>query len=496
MYPKTTSSYPMLFLYFIYRNVAVGLVSAGLAEVIPHRSDEPKSVAYLELQKAQEKAKKAKKGIHGKEVPEEIVDYSLGLGDISPSVMIQLQNFLKNQKRRGVVDYVLSGQRLKVYLPERNCIIPVNLQHIQCDAYHAVIPKYQTKTGADALKYTNQRLFQKDIELEVAEFVDQNNRNPIWIGKVWVDGKDVALELLEQGLARIFVPPSFLNRGGRSKASGIPDAYAEAEAVAKKKNWTQEREEEKKKNDLTGHEKTVTVCHVDSAVRFWVNVDGSSELEKLEAEMARVPRQNPGTIRPGKIVAALYDGLYCRAKVLKPNPKDPSQWHVLFVDYGNRTWISHKDMTSLPQKLSLGQWPPLAHSCQLAALRAPSFNTVHFNISGEKFAELALPSAPKSENEKSLAKELKIKVILDDYGKKWYVILLDQNTNINEYLVKSGYARFDQKAKETPQELLRLEDAFTKEYLRTVQKLNEEALQARIGLWEIGDASTDEEDLF
>jgi len=36
-------------------NVAVALVSAGLAEVIPHGQEESKSVAYLELQRAQEK---------------------------------------------------------------------------------------------------------------------------------------------------------------------------------------------------------------------------------------------------------------------------------------------------------------------------------------------------------------------------------------------------------------------------------------------------------
>jgi len=40
-------------------NVAVALVGAGLAEVIPHRKEELKSVAYLELKRAQEKAKKS-----------------------------------------------------------------------------------------------------------------------------------------------------------------------------------------------------------------------------------------------------------------------------------------------------------------------------------------------------------------------------------------------------------------------------------------------------
>jgi len=52
------------------------------------------------------------------------------------------------------------------------------------------------------------------------------------------------------------------------------------------------------------------------------------------------------------------------------------------------------------------------------------------------------------------------------------------------------------KGKETPQQLFESENETTKEYLKTVQKLSEEALEARRGMWESGDIDSDEEEAF
>jgi len=269
----------------------------------------------------------------------------------------------------------------------------------------------------------------------------------------------------------------------------------------------QEREEERKKDIMTGQEKPVVVSHIDTAVQFWVNLAGNNELESLEEKMSQIQVKKVNKIIVGKMVAALYDGLYCRARVAKKDSRTEGFWFVIFVDYGNRASIPERNMSVLPLNLGLNQWPQLAQRCQLAALRAPPRFSEYFNISGETFAQLIMPGPIASSDETSteanksqapLVKELKIKILWDDYRRrKWYVLLMDQNTSINDEMLKEGYARYDNKGKETPPELLAAKDEFSKEYLKTAQKLSEEALEARHGLWESGDIdSDDEEELF
>jgi len=161
-------------------------------------------------------------------------------------------------------------------------------------------------------------------------------------------------------------------------------------------------------------------------------------------------------------------------------------------------------MVQLPENLSLSKRPQLAQRCQLAALRAPPRSSEYFNTSGEYFAGLIMPapvsndtSPEESKPAMPLVKELKIKIMWDDSKRrKWYVVLMDQNTNINEQMLKEGYARFDNRGKETPPELFALEDDFTKDYQKTAKKLNDEALETRRGLWELGDINSDEEELY
>lgn len=230
-----------------------------------------------------------------------------------------------------------------------------------------------------------------------------------------------------------------------------------------------------------------------------------TSLKNLEEQMSRIPWRNPGNIRPGKYVAALFDGLYCRAKVAARHPSRAYAWNVLFVDYGNRASVLEKDMAQLPHDLSLKNCREMARRCQLAALRSPPRNTRFFGIAGGHFAGLLMPRPAASanndlsENKKSaptLTKEWKIRILYDEWRRnRWHVVLTDQTTNVNEQMTKEGHTRFDKKEKDAPRELFALEDSFTKEYLKTVKKLNDEAFQARLGMWESGDIESEEEEL-
>jgi len=178
-----------------------------------------------------------------------------------------------------------------------------------------------------------------------------------------------------------------------------------------------------------------------------------------------------------------------------------NSWFVVLLDYGNRASIDENNMALLPQELSLSSWPQLAQRCQLAALRPPPRKSEDYNVSGEYFAHLTMPLPVAESDEKSqenkplLTKELTIKILWDDWdGRKWYVVVMDQGLNVNELMIKEGHARFDSKGQETPQELVNSEDELVKEYLKTSKTLNEEAMENRRGMWELGDVNTDDEE--
>jgi len=382
------------------------------------------------------------------------------------------------------------------------------LAHIRCDSINQG-GRSPSKFGEAAVEHVRQRIRQRNVEVEITGVMDKKERAPSWTGKVWINGADIALELLEKGLASVFVPADQkAGRGGRAKTSStIPNGYLEAEAAAREKEvgrWKEivakrlESEEKRKKNEMTGKEKIVVVSQVDSGVSFWVNPTGNNELESLEEKMSRIPRAHPGKIRIGKMVAALFDGLYCRANVIKQ--RGDRLWQVIFVDYGNSGTIEEQNFTALPPDLHLSQCPQLAQRCQLAALRSPPRSSEYFTTAGQQFAASVMPFSSETKTEeqsKRLMKELKVKVIYDDYwARRWHVVLMDQATSVNEAMLKEGYVRFDHKGKETPEEIFASEDESTKEYLKTMKKLSEEALEARRGFYGFGDVDSDDEALF
>ncbi|ETO30030.1 hypothetical protein RFI_07090, partial [Reticulomyxa filosa] len=284
--------------FFPHRNIAVALVRAGLAEVAQHKPHEPKSMAYLELQKAEQEAKKDKKGIYGEEVPFELWDHSEDHDSLTPNVMRRLEEYLRGQKRKVVVDFVFSGDRFKIHVPEQKCLLPFGLANVHCDPYYSQSQVLGFDSGRAAYLYTKRRILQKDVEVELTQ-VYQKELIPIWFGKVYVDGVDLGLELLQKGLAKVANLQSKSKlRPGSSNTSSVPPGYAEAEAAACKAlvgRWesvmarAKQKKEEGMKRDKRGQELTVSVSHIDSAVQFWINTDdGNRALERLEEQMSRL----------------------------------------------------------------------------------------------------------------------------------------------------------------------------------------------------------------
>ncbi len=112
-------------------NVAEALVSKGLASVVRYAANnDQRSSHYDDLLSAEDKAKKSSKGLHSaKNIPSRrIADLS---GDVTKSK--QFLPFLQRAGRmQGVIEFVASGSRFRVYIPRETCVVTFLLAGISC----------------------------------------------------------------------------------------------------------------------------------------------------------------------------------------------------------------------------------------------------------------------------------------------------------------------------------------------------------------------------
>jgi len=101
------------------RNVAEALVLKGLATVVRHgNNDDARSSCYDALKSAEEKASKSGKGVHTKDGKQ------LRVTEVSDAT--RAKTFLASLQRtgrvEGVVEFVSSGSRVRLYIPKENCL--------------------------------------------------------------------------------------------------------------------------------------------------------------------------------------------------------------------------------------------------------------------------------------------------------------------------------------------------------------------------------------
>ena len=141
-------------------NVAEMLVLRGLASVVRHRNDdEDRSLRYDDLMQAEQRAIKGKKGVQNKDKPAPVHH----VNDISQNANKSKQ-FLPFLQRAGtshaIVDYVLSGHRLKLSVPKEGALISFAIAGVRC-------PQRDEPGAAEALRFVRHRCAQRDCEIDV-----------------------------------------------------------------------------------------------------------------------------------------------------------------------------------------------------------------------------------------------------------------------------------------------------------------------------------------
>ncbi|KAH8486568.1 hypothetical protein H0E87_025540 [Populus deltoides] len=468
-------------------NVAELVVSRGFGTVIRHRDFEERSNFYDALLAAESRAIAGKKGIHSAKDPP-----VMHITDLTTSSSKKAKDFLpflhRSRRISAVVEYVLSGHRFKLLIPKETCSIAFSFSGVRC-------PGRDEPYSEEAIALMRRKIMQRDVEIEV-ETVD---RTGTFLGSLWESRTNMAVTLLEAGLAR------FQTSFGTDR---IPDAHLleQAEQSAKRQklkiweNYVEGEEinsgpvvESKQKEVLK-----VLVTEVLDGGRFYVQIVEDKKVASIQQQLASLNLQEAPVIgafnpKKGDIVLAQFsaDNSWNRAMIVNAprggveSPRD--KFEVFYIDYGNQEEVPYSHIRPLDPSVSAA--PGLAQLCSLAYIKVPSLEDDCGPEAAQYFSDNTLNSS----------KELRAKVEeRDASGGKVKgqgtgpvvvvtLVAVDSEISLNAALVQEGLARIEKMRKWDSME--------RKVALENLEKFQDEARADRRGLWVHGDIESDDEDV-
>lgn len=353
-------------------NVAEGLVSKGFVTVVRYRQDDDQRASeYDALLAAEAKAQKALKGLHGKDVPvHHVVDLS---GDAAKA-----KQFLPYLQRAGkitaLVEYVASGSRLRLFVPRETRLITFLLAGISCpragrSAGQGGPVMDGEPFGEEALAFTKDMCHQREVEIEVDSIDKAGN----FIGFLWLDNKNLSVQLVEEGLSTVHFSAE---RTPYFRPLQIAEDNAKARREKIWRDFVDAKEEIKPEDDKVERKvdpKPVLVTEVTSELRVFVQfTDDGDKLEALMNDVRRELAEKPPltgayTPKKGDLCVARYsgDGEWYRARVEKMLPD--GEVAVIFFDYGNRENVKAAKCAALPA-IAASSLPPFAKEYALACV--------------------------------------------------------------------------------------------------------------------------------
>ncbi|XP_066590294.1 staphylococcal nuclease domain-containing protein 1 [Prorops nasuta] len=356
-------------------NIAEALVSKGLARVIKYRqNDDQRSSHYNLLIIAESKAEKSQHGLHAKkDIP---VHRLVDLSNNPASSKTHLTSFKRAQGIKAVVEYINSGSRLKLFLPKEDKLITFVLAGIRAPRYQRPLPgggvSKGDEYGEEALKFTKERCFQRDVEIKIES---TETKGAGFIGWLMVNGKNMSVELVEEGLAEVSTYP---DSGELTRVLKAAEERAKAKKLNIWKNRTEvhikdERvEEEKQAPERVLSYQEVAVSEVTDELHFFAQrVEHSSKLETLNLQLRQELAANPplpGAYKPSRndlsVAKFTGDDQWYRVKVERISGSNVS---VFYIDYGNRETVNITNVAALPARFAADK--PYAHEYVLACVR-------------------------------------------------------------------------------------------------------------------------------
>ncbi|KAG6470595.1 hypothetical protein ZIOFF_071669 [Zingiber officinale] len=466
-------------------NVAEMVVSRGFATVVRHRDFEERSNYYDALLAAESRAVNSRKGIHSsKDSP---VMHITDLTTASAKKTRDFLPFLQRTKRHtAVVEYVLSGHRFKLLIPRETCTIAFSFSGVRC-------PGREEPFSEDAIALMRRKILQRDVEIEV-ETVD---RTGTFLGSLWYSRTNMAITLLESGLARL--QTSF-------SSDKIPDAHllAQAEESAKRqklKIWETYVEGQEVFSGRSAEAKhkevlKVVVTEVLGGGKFYVQTVGDQKVTAIQQQLVALNiKEAPviGSFNPAKgdIVLAQFsmDNSWNRAMIVSgprgavESPND--KFEVFYIDYGNREFLPYSHLRPLDPSVSAA--PSLAQLCSLAYIKVPNLEDDFGQEAAEYLSELTLNnskefSAMIEEQDTSGGKSKG-----PGSGIVLMVTLTEGELSINAAMLQEGLAKLERKKKWDTRE--------RKTTLDALEEFQAKAKKERLNIWQYGDVQSDDEEL-
>ncbi|KAK3183294.1 hypothetical protein Dsin_030580 [Dipteronia sinensis] len=352
------------------------------------------------------------------------------------------------------------------------------------------------KKARDFLPFLQRsRRFPAVVEYIEVETVD---RTGTFLGSLWESRTNVAATLLEAGLAKL--QTSF-------GSDRIPDAHileqAERSAKSQKlKIWENYVEGEEVSNDKAVESKQkevlkVVVTEVLGGGKFYVQQVGDQKVASIQQQLASLNLQEApvmGAFNPkkGDIVLAQFtaDNSWNRAMIVNA-PRGPvesakDQFEVFYIDYGNQEVVPYSQLR--PLEPSLSSTPALAQLCSLAYIKVPGVEDEYGHEAAEFLSEHTLSSSKefRAKVEERDASGGKAKGQGTGTALIVTLVAVDAEISINALMLQEGLARVERRKKWEPKD--------RQVALENLEKFQDEARTARLGMWQYGDVQSDDED--
>lgn len=484
------------------KDVAEMLVGDGLLSVVPPRSTEERAERFDELSAAEKRAVARKVGLHSSKSPPPPARTTDLAGDAKRARAFL--PYLKRQKsHKAFVEAVFTGSRFKLRFSGENCALVFSLSSCRSPA-PSTAARSSAESGGEAAKaFARRSLLQRVVEASVEDM----DRNGVALGSITlVDSKEsYESRLISRGLAK--VDRRRLDQHLPGSEMGIKFAsWASLEATARKNReglWADQAnvdEFEKAQNEAVAT--TGTFEETKWTARMADIVDGgkcylhettggdaeskggaapkAARFEAIASKMKEVFKpsaaKSDAKFRRNAMVAALFDGEWCRAKILEG--PSASGYSIAYIDYGNRE--SNVPASRLRPLLehALTTPAPTAIECELAYLSVASLEDDAGQQAARTLHSLAWDKALDVKQHGVTQEGGKRRVVLAVSGKSSD----EESQSINEQLVELGLARVPSAAKRDAARCTQ-----GPEFLAKLTKLEEKARASRSGLWRYGD---------
>lgn len=475
-------------------DVALALISNGLLSVVRHRGEEDRATNYEEYLEREAAAMTAKRGMHAPNAQNSGVRINNLTGpDAKRRSKDVLAGLQRNGPYKGIVEYVTSASRYRIYLPSESMLITLALRAVRCpqSTRRTYGPDGSVREevpgephGDESADFARERIMQRDVEVEI----NNVDRVGAFLGNLHVlspsgERTDVSEMLLSTGHG--YLHESF--DASRDRAGSRYTSIEKEAREAKRGVWLDYVEPEATEETIVSTKSVqrrfpAVVCEIGFGGRIFVQDRDSSSaaLASVARALADMNLNEAGaapiaSLRPGDVIAAKFsaDGNWYRARVLFVD-KATGNIDVRFLDYGNEERVQMSDIRRLGNSKGLGA-PAVATEVTLANVVVPDKEDPCGIPAGEMLVDLVYNKNVEvvvmtSEGSSKVSGDILVPIAGSSSS-------VDKAISVREEMLKCGLARIVRKKSRT-----------AKEAFKELRPLEEIGIHSRQFLWNYGEA--------